>query len=134
MAFAAIDGLLDAVPGIAVMTSASLIAGGYYSTVHRTWGPSRSWDQTIAGGLMLTVAEVVAIPFVGILFRAWIREDASHAREVDAALDRQEARRRALTAADQEPESERPWWEVDPGPLADRAARYGWKRAEPPGR
>lgn len=128
MTLAAIDGLLDAIPGIAVMTSSGLVAGGYYGTVARGWGPTRSWDQTIGGGLMLTVAEVVAIPFVAILFVAWIREDARHATEVDAALDVAEARRRALTPANEEPPSDRPWWEVDPGPLADRASRYGWKR------
>ncbi|HWC36771.1 MAG TPA: cytochrome c oxidase assembly protein [Mycobacteriales bacterium] len=130
MAFAGIDGLLDAIPGIAVMTSSSLVAGGYYGSVARSWGPSRSWDQVIGGGLMLTVAEVVAVPVVAILFVAWIREDARHAREVDAVLDVADARRRALTPAEEEPAEGRPWWEVDPGPLADRAARYGWRRGE----
>ncbi|HVT65940.1 MAG TPA: cytochrome c oxidase assembly protein [Mycobacteriales bacterium] len=133
MTFAAIDGLLDAIPGIAVMTSSTLVAGGYYGTVTRSWGPTRSWDQTIGGGLMITVAEVVAVPFVAILFAAWIREDARHAKEVDAALDVAEARRRALTPVDQEPAADRPWWEVEPGPLADRAARYGWKREDQEG-
>jgi putative copper resistance protein D len=127
MAFAAIDGILDAVPGIAVMTSSSLVADGYYGSVARSWGPTRSWDQIIGGGLMLTVAEVVAVPFVAILFVAWIREDAWHAREVDAALDAADARRRATAPVDEEPVADRPWWEVDPGPLGDRAARYGWK-------
>jgi putative copper resistance protein D len=130
MAAAGIDGLLDAIPGIAVMTSSSLVAGGYYGTVTRSWGPTRSWDQTIGGGLMLTVAEVVAIPFIAILFRAWIREDASHAREVDRALDVADARRIALTEPGEEPATSRPWWELDPGPLADRAARYGWDRPD----
>jgi putative copper resistance protein D len=125
MTFAAVDGLLDAIPGIAVMTSSSLVAGGYYGTVTRGWGPTRGWDQTIGGGLMLTVAEVVAIPFVAILFWAWIREDAAHAQQVDLALDLQDARRVALTDPREQP-NERPWWETDPGPLADRAARFGW--------
>jgi putative copper resistance protein D len=128
MAFAGLDGLLDAVPGIAVMTSKSLVAGGYYATVVRHWGPTRSWDQTIGGGLMLTVAEVIAIPFIAILFRAWIKEDAHHARQVDRALDLAEARQVALTDVYDEPDTSRPWWELDPGPLADRAARYGWRK------
>jgi putative copper resistance protein D len=133
MTFAAIDGLLDAVPGIAVMTSTSLVAAGYYGTVHRGWGPTRSWDQTIGGGLLLTVAEVVAVPFIAILFRAWIREDASHAREVDHALDVADARRRATAPADAPNEllDAKPWWETDPGPLSDRAARYGWGKDRP---
>jgi putative copper resistance protein D len=128
MTFAAIDGLLDAIPGIAVMTSGSLLAGGYYGTVSRSWGPTRQWDQTIGGGLMLTVAEVVAVPFVAILYRAWIREDATNAAAVDRALDLAELTPDATTGVTPEvPAAGRPWWEVDPGPLADRASRYGWK-------
>jgi cytochrome c oxidase assembly factor CtaG len=125
MTFAAIDGLLDAVPGIAVMTSSSLLAGGYYGTVSRSWGPTRTWDQTIGGGLMLTVAEVVAVPFVAILYRAWIREDATQATEIDRQLDLEDLRRDA-SAYDEAPVTSRPWWETNPGPLADRASRYGW--------
>jgi len=139
MTFAAIDGLLDAVPGIAVMTSGSLVADGYYSTVSRSWGPTRSWDQIIGGGLMLTIAEVVAIPFVAILYRAWIREDATHAEQVDRELDLADLRRLEATpltetsdASVGEPApASRPWWEVDPGPLADRASRYGWNDTLP---
>ncbi len=128
MTFAAIDSLLDAIPGIVVMTSSSLVAGGYYGAVSRSWGPSLSWDQTIGGGLMLTVAEVVAVPFIAILFRAWIREDANNAREVDRVLDEADTRRKAVAPASMSDEAatQRPWWETDPGPLADRAARYGW--------
>ena len=127
MTFAAVDGLLDAIPGIAVMTSTSLVAHGYYAGVDRGWGPSRSWDQAIAGGLMITVAEVVAVPFIAILFRAWIREDAFRAQVIDEALDDADARRRVAAPVDREPVSDRPWWEVDPGPLSDRADRYGWR-------
>ncbi len=130
MTFAAMDGLLDAIPGIAVMTNGALVAHHFYATVHRSWGPTRSWDQTIAGGLMLTVAEVVAVPFVAILYGAWIKEDTHYAKAIDAALDSAEARTRAATPADEEPVTDRPWWEVDPGPLADRANRYGWRRPE----
>lgn len=125
MTFAAIDGLLDAVPGIAVMTSHGLIAGGYYGTVIRSWGPTRSWDQTIGGGLMLTIAEVVAVPFIAILFVAWIREDQTNAQVIDRELDLQDLRRDA-TLEDSEADASRPWWETNPGPLADRASRYGW--------
>jgi cytochrome c oxidase assembly factor CtaG len=125
MTFAAVDGLLDAIPGIAVMTSSSLLAGGYYGTITRSWGPTRSWDQTIGGGLMLTVAEVVAIPFVAILYRAWIREDATKAAAVDRELDLQDMRQ-DQTAYDEPQPANRPWWETNPGPLADRASRYGW--------
>jgi cytochrome c oxidase assembly factor CtaG len=126
MAFAGFDGLLDAIPGIAIMTSTVLVAQGYYATVSRSWGPTHAWDQVIAGGLMVTVAEVVAIPFIAILYRAWIREDAQQAKEIDRKLDLEDLRRDATAYDDDSPPTTRPWWETDPGPLADRAARYGW--------
>lgn len=125
MTFAALDGLLDAIPGIVVMTSSSLVAHGYYATVNPSWGPTPAWDQVIGGGLMLTIAEVVAVPFVAILYVAWIREDASHARVIDRALDLEDLRGEPGSAGRAEA-ANRPWWEVDPGPLADRASRYGW--------
>jgi putative copper resistance protein D len=132
MAIAGIDGLLDAIPSIAVMTSSSLLAAGYYGTVTRTWGPSRSWDQTIGGGLMLTVAEVVAVPFIAIIYRAWIREDAGHAAALDRALDVAEERRVMDARDDEGPVADLPWWEIDPGPLRDRASRFGWQDRDTP--
>jgi cytochrome c oxidase assembly factor CtaG len=132
MAIAGVDGLLDAIPSIAVMTSSSLLAGGYYGTVTRAWGPTRSWDQTIGGGLMLTVAELVAVPFIAIIYRAWIREDAGHAARLDRALDVAEERRVLDARDDEGPVADLPWWEIDPGPLRDRASRFGWQDHDTP--
>jgi cytochrome c oxidase assembly factor CtaG len=128
MTIAAVDGLLDAIPGIVIMTSTSLVAAGFYRTANPSyWGPSAHWDQVIAGGLLVTIAEVVAVPFVAILFLAWIREDATQAKEIDRALDLEDLRRPANADGSDPSPATRPWWEVDPGPLADRAGRYGWK-------
>ncbi|HVB26940.1 MAG TPA: cytochrome c oxidase assembly protein, partial [Mycobacteriales bacterium] len=115
LAIAVLDGLLDAVPGIVVM-SGPLIAGSYYQGLGRPWGPSVHWDQTIGGALILTLSELVAIPFLAALFFAWARTDAAEAAAADVVLD-------ALAGGEGElPARTRPWWEVDPGPLADRAA------------
>lgn len=129
MAAAAIDGLLDAIPGIAVMTSSSLVAAGYYGTVTRSWGPTRSWDQAIGGGLMLTVAEVVAVPFAAIVYRAWIREDAAHAAAVDRRLDEQEILADVERQLDPGLQSaqivmDRPWWETETGTIPERVSRH----------
>lgn len=116
--FAFADGLLDAIPAIVVMTDHHVIAGSYYAGLHRSWGPSLSWDQTIGGGLMLTLAEVVALPFLVPLVIGWMRSDEANAALLDRAL---EVRTRALTPADEEvPATSKPWWEIDPGPLAAR--------------
>jgi putative copper resistance protein D len=125
LAFAGLDGLLDAVPGIAVISASAGIAGNYYATARPAWAGAALHDQWVAGGMMITVSEVVALPFIAVLFRAWIREDAAAARVIDHRLD---LRSVAADGVDDDPH--RPWWETDPGPLADRAARYGWTGTE----
>lgn len=117
MLFAALDGLLDAIPGLVLITSGSLVAAGYFATVHRTWGPTPLFDQHVGGGLMLSVAEVVAIPLLGILFFRWARNDLAGARAEDAE-------RPVITASGPgapsqplpqpgQPVLEQPWWETD---------------------
>lgn len=137
--FAGADGLIDAIPGIAVVGGAGTIAGGYYSRVHLPWSTGVFTDREIAGGLMIMLAEIVAAPIIIALFVAWIREDERAAREIDVSLEAAAIVRHAeadLSGADapgaagqsagSPPAADRPWWEIDPGPLRDRAARYGW--------
>ena len=79
------------------------------------------------------LSELVGLPALLVLLSAWVRSDAEQARDVDAGLDvigAAEAAARPLPhdgiAAAAGGPVQRPWWEVDAGPLADRAARYGW--------
>jgi cytochrome c oxidase assembly factor CtaG len=85
------DGLFDSVPGLVVMTSGTLIAGHWYADHPRTWGPSVHHDQMVGGGLMLCLAELVALPFMLAVFMEWVRAERSRAAELDAALDREAA-------------------------------------------
>ncbi len=64
-----VDGLLDAVPGIVVMTTVD------------------KW----VGGALLAVAEAVGVPMIFAVLAGWVRSDAREAAEVDAHLDAQEA-------------------------------------------
>jgi cytochrome c oxidase assembly factor CtaG len=116
--FALVDGLLDAVPGVVIMTMNGVIAKDYYTTLHRPWGPSPHWDQIIGGGLMFTLSEAVAVPFLVALFVRWVREDERQAHEIDAQLD-QAAAARASNGIEP-PSTTRPWWETEPGQLAQR--------------
>jgi putative copper resistance protein D len=113
------DGLFDSVPGIVVMTSGTLVAGHWYSTHPRTWGPSVQHDQLLGGGLMLTLAELVALPFLLLVFLEWWRAERDKTAALDARLDREAA---ALpspatpgAAAPAVPGTTRPWWETDQG-------------------
>lgn len=115
MLFAAVDGLLDAIPGIVVMTTGAVLAGGYY--VHRArpaWTGSVHWDQHLAGALMLALTEVVSLPLLVILFFRW----ATHETRRDAAEAHPAATAPASDAPAPvaEPEVDRPWWETSTGP------------------
>jgi putative copper resistance protein D len=66
--FAFADGLLDAVPGIVVMTTVA----------------------KYSGAVLLGVAESVGVPMLMAVMVQWVRSDASEAAAVDARLDAEE--------------------------------------------
>jgi len=111
----------DAVLGLAVLASPTLIASAYYHALARPWGPSLSTDQVLGGGVLWILGDIVGLPFFAAQLIQMIREDESEAAAVDAELDARDA---ALAAASQgeaasageagQPPAQRPWWESDP--------------------
>ncbi len=97
---AAVDGLVDAVPGLVLMTWMTVFATGY-----------ARHEQQLAGGVFLAVAESVAIPMLVAVVAEWVRDEDRVAARVDAELDAQ-------------PDTGAPWWLDDPrfsgGPYATR--------------
>lgn len=109
MLFAALDGLLDAIPGIVLVAAGPLIARGYYLDHLPSWSSNPHADQQMAGTMAVAVAEVVAVPLLVLVFAQWARSE----------LRMQERERRteveaSSVAVAEEPELERPWWEADP--------------------
>jgi cytochrome c oxidase assembly factor CtaG len=102
-----VDGLLDAIPGVLVMTAPGLLTPGVAGLSSRTWGPPPAWDQKLGGGALLAVGEVVGLPLLAAVFVSWVRADDADARRADALLD-------ARAAECVEPGRDRPWWETDP--------------------
>ncbi len=109
--FAALDGLLDAMPGIVVMTTGSVLAGGYYARHAPSWSRDSTWNQHVAGSLMLALSEVVALPLLLILFFQWASKET-----------RRDDRERVTTAPIVEtpaeptavaPPLDKPWWETE---------------------
>ena len=112
MLFAALDGLLDAIPGIALTAAGTLIADGYFKA-HRPWWTSNVLaDQHLAGGLAVAFSEVVAIPLLVMLFFQWARSELRVAR-VSGSTGSADAT--SVEPRLEEPVLERPWWETDPG-------------------
>ncbi|WP_460819097.1 cytochrome c oxidase assembly protein [Nocardioides korecus] len=109
--FSAADGLLDAIPGIAVMSTTTHLAGGYFDRSGGTGLLAGSTDPNgavhAAGTLMLALTEVVTLPIVVILFFRWASQETGRDRP------------RHLVAAPvpgpaaPEPALQRPWWETE---------------------
>ena len=126
-----VDGLLDALPGLAVLGTGHVIAAGHYAAVGRTYAR----DQQVGGAAMVALSELVGLPALLVLLVQWVRSDARQAASVDARLDASlaaalDARLDAGTSgsgpdagleAAAAPGVDRPWWETDAGPLAGRS-------------
>jgi cytochrome c oxidase assembly factor CtaG len=131
----------DAVLGIAVIASNSLIAGAYYHALGRPGGPSLRTDQVLGGGVLWILGDIVGLPFLAAQLIQMIREDEAEAAAIDAELDAKEAARAARVPpgkAGETPETlagpgegrgepaagSPPWWESDPR-FADRFRSAG---------
>jgi putative copper resistance protein D len=108
-----VDGLLDAIPGILVMTAPTLLAPGVTGFTDRMWGPGAALDQKLGGAAMIAIAEIVGLPLLTAVFIAWVRADDADARQTDAFLDARAAEV-AESVQSVAPVLERPWWETDP--------------------
>jgi cytochrome c oxidase assembly factor CtaG len=135
-----LDGLVDAIPGVVVMTSGTLVAGTWYTAHHRPWDPSLQQDQMIGGGLMLTIAELVGLPFLIAVFAEWVRVERLRTAVLDARLDRELVNPTAVPAAPGgtgtatasgdttaleagaavDADQMRLWWETDQGIVGER--------------
>ena len=79
---------LHAFLGLAIMQSAALLAGGWFTALPRPWGPSPATDQYTAGGIAWSFGELPTVLVLGAVFVQWIRADQREQRRIDRAADR----------------------------------------------
>lgn len=104
--FAFVDGLVDAVPGVLVMTTGTRLAGGWFAGR----GEDPNWDVHVAGAAMLALSELVALPiFFIVLFRWAAREGAFEHRAAPARTPVPHV----PEGVPPELELQRPWWETE---------------------
>ena len=107
----------DAILGLSVVASNSLLGGAYYHALARPWGPSLRTDQVLGGGVLWIFGDIVGLPFLAAQLIQMIREDEADAEVIDAELDAQEAALAADEPAAARPGIQvpgtRPWWETD---------------------
>ena len=92
--------VLDAIPGIVLAYTTTLVAGGWYAMYGVPGGAEwAAGDQRAAGATLWVVGELVDLPFLYLVIRRWMRADAEEARRIDAELDARDALRAAVEDA-----------------------------------
>jgi len=74
--------------GVILMMSKTVLAGEYYGSLGRTWGPSLLADQNFGGSLAWGFGEIPMFIVALVLFVQWMRSDERAARRLDRAADR----------------------------------------------
>jgi cytochrome c oxidase assembly factor CtaG len=124
-----LDGIIDAVPGIVVMTNGTLIAGAWYLHHAPSWAPDVRQDQQVGGGAMISIAELVALPFLLAILVQWARTERAETAALDRRLDAELVPATPAAAESAEtPDLVRPWWETENSEVAQRI------RQQQPGR
>ncbi|MFF6913674.1 cytochrome c oxidase assembly protein [Streptomyces sp. NPDC012466] len=120
-----LDGIVDALPGLVVMTHGTLIAGAWYLHHAPPWSPDVHHDQQVGGGAMLGIAELAAIPFLLAVLAQWVRAERAQTAVLDRRLDGELAAVAPAAASEGAPARVRPWWETEEGEVAERVRRQG---------
>jgi putative copper resistance protein D len=85
------------------MGQTELLGGSWYPDLHRgpmgDWLPDPADDQHLAGGLLWSSGDIVALLLVAVLFVQWVRSSMREAEREDRRLDRLEAQEAARASA-----------------------------------
>lgn len=73
--------------GISIMSASTVLGGDWYYALGRTWGPTPIDDQQIAGGLLWSSGDLIALLVVVIIFFQWVKASEREARREDRRLD-----------------------------------------------
>jgi cytochrome c oxidase assembly factor CtaG len=106
----------DGVLGL-VLWLGPLVATEYYQKLARSWGISQREDQSIGAGILWILGDVLGVPFLMVLLRAFGADERARAVEVDRELDRRDD---AGNGAQGESTL---WWHNDPQ-LRERFGRH----------
>ncbi|WP_030935481.1 cytochrome c oxidase assembly protein [Streptomyces sp. NRRL S-646] len=115
-----LDGIVDAVPGIVVMTHGTLIAGAWYLHHAPPWSPDVHHDQQLGGGAMVGIAELVALPFLLAILVQWARTERATTAALDSRLATELIPATPAQGQTESPDLVRPWWETENSEIARR--------------
>ncbi len=91
--------------GITIMGQETIIGEEHYSALRDgpmgSWLPSMADDQNLAGAILWASGDAIGLLFFATLFVQWVRQSMQEAKQVDRALDREEARLAAQVTTEQ---------------------------------
>jgi putative copper resistance protein D len=82
--------------GVTIMSQTELLGGDWYPNLHRgdlgSWLPSPADDQHLAGGILWSSGDLIALMVFAVLFTQWVRASMKESEREDRRLDLLEAR------------------------------------------
>ena len=76
---------------IALLSTSTLVDGGFYASLHRTWNTNLLTDQHLGGAIGWAMGEIPILIALVATFIQWTRDDSKEVRRIDRAADRAEA-------------------------------------------
>lgn len=122
LAIGSLELVIDLVPGLALRLHGSLTTSYFDHRASHPWAPGALHDQHIAGTVLWSVAALIDLPFLVLVFRQWLRADAREAADIDAVLEAERIARGSLSEAGAADEAgavaehgptDVPWWLSD---------------------
>ncbi len=106
--------IFDGGLGLLLIFGHEIVGLAHYEAI-RDWGLSPRSDQIAGGTAFWIIGDLSGLPFLGALFRKWVRDDREQTIAVDRELDQLEAA--AGPVPDDDDGLQAPWWETDPSRL-----------------
>lgn len=76
---------------VALMSSTTLLDGGFFAALHRPWFTDLLADQRLGGAIGWAMGEIPILLALIATFIQWVRDDAREAKRLDRAADRADA-------------------------------------------
>ena len=73
---------------IALLSTTTLLDGGYFASLHRPWNTNLLADQHLGGSIGWLLGEIPILLALIATFIQWMRDDSREARRIDRAADR----------------------------------------------
>jgi len=76
---------------IALLSTSSLLDGGYFASLHRSWNTDLLADQHLGGSIGWAMGEIPILIALIATFIQWVRDDSRETKRIDRAAQRADA-------------------------------------------